>query len=112
MRSSDISAYFVAAGALAALLLLGACERAPEAAAFEQANNALPPAIIPPSEVPNLAAPPSYEVGIASAAADRNRAKAKCAEKPERIRAMCEAEADVDFANAEAELEDLRGNQQ
>ena len=89
-----------------------ACGRQAEVTAVEQPKPALPPAIIPPSEAEEPAGPPSYEVGIATAAADRNRAKEQCAEKSERLRAICEAEADAAFTSAEAELEDLRGNQQ
>jgi hypothetical protein len=112
MISPGKKARFLQAGALAALLLLVACEKAPEASVVDQAKDSLPPAIIQPAEVADPAEPPSYEVGIATAAADRNRAKESCAEKSERLRAMCDAEADAAFASAEAELEDLRGNQQ
>lgn len=106
------NAHFLHAGGLAALLLLCACAKAPETGIASNDGNAVPPAILPPSEVADPDAAPSYEVGIATAAADRNRAKEKCAEKSERLKAMCEAEADVEFANSESELQDLRGNQQ
>jgi len=103
---------FLRAGSLAAFMLLGACEKAPEAGAVEQADDSLPQPIIPPSEVSDPSERPSYEVGSATAAANRNRAKENCAEKSERLRAMCEADADAAFASAQAGLEDLRGNQQ
>ncbi len=112
MNTGRRTGLFMRAGALAALLLLGACDREPEVDTVEQAKPALPPAIIPPAEVADPAAPPSYEVGIATAASDRNRAKEKCTEKSGRLRALCEAEADAAFSSAEAGLEDLRGNQQ
>ncbi len=100
------------AGALAALLLLGACDREPKVDTVEQAKPALPPAIIPPAEVADPAEAPSYEVGIATAAAERKHARDQCAETPERERKACEKEADATYSNAEAGLEDLRGNQQ
>jgi hypothetical protein len=107
---------FLHAGGLAALMLLCACARAPDsgitAGTTAKDENSLPPAIIQPSEVADPSERPSYEVGIASAAADRNRAREKCAEKSERLKAMCEAEVDAQFASAEDELQDLRGNQQ
>jgi hypothetical protein len=111
MKSSGTTGLFMRVGSLSAMMLLCACGRAPEADAVEQAKPALPPAIIPPAEVADPAEPPSYEVGIATAAADRNRAKQKCAEKSERLRAICEAEADAAFTSAQSGLEDLRGNQ-
>jgi hypothetical protein len=106
------NARFLHAGGLAMILLLCACEKAPEADVSAKDAKSLPPAIIPPAETADSAAPPSYEVGIASAAADRNGAKAKCAEKSERLRAICEAEADAAFTSAQSGLEDLRSNQQ
>ncbi len=112
MNTSRNTGFFVQAGTLAALLLLTACNKAPESAVVERTTQALPPAIIAPADVEESAGPPSYEVGIATAAADHNRAKEKCAEKSERLRALCEAEADAAFADAEAKLDDLRGNQQ
>lgn len=105
-------ARFLRTGGLAALLLLCACAQAPDTGIAANDGNTLPPAIIPPSEVADPSEPPSYEVAIATAATDRNRAREKCAEKSERLKAMCEAEVDAEFANAEADLQDLRGNQQ
>ena len=112
MNTGRQTELFMRAGALAALLLLGACDPEPNSAAVEKAMPALPPAIIPPAEVADPAEPPSYEVGIATAAAERKHARDQCAEKSERLRAICETEADAAFADAEAGLEDLRGNQQ
>jgi hypothetical protein len=101
---------------LANLLLLAACGRAPDdTAALEAAgkdSGAIAPAIIAPGEVADPAAPPSYEVAIASAAADRNQALERCAAQPERMRTQCEQEANAAFAEIEAGLQDLRGNQQ
>ena len=101
---------------LANLLLLGACGRSPDNAAAlatpAKDSGAIAPAIIPPSEVADPTAPPSYEVGIASAAADRNNALERCASQPEAVRAQCEQEANAAFAEVESGLQDLRGNQQ
>ncbi len=112
MISTERTARLLQAGSLAALCLLGACGSKPEDPTVAQEESALPPPILPPSEASDSPSPPSYEVGIATAAADRNRAKRNCAEKSERLRAMCEADADAAFASAQARLEDLRGNQQ
>jgi hypothetical protein len=70
------------------------------------------PAILPPDEVADSAARPSYEVSIASAAATHNTAKKRCATQPEAVRTQCEQEANAAFAEARQDLEDLRGNQQ
>jgi len=72
----------------------------------------LAPAIIPPDEVADPREPPSYEVAIASAAANRNTALARCAKQPEAVRTQCEQEANAAFADAESKLQDLRGNQE
>ena len=111
MKSPETRMRLLQAGSLGALLLLGACGRDSEVAQVAKEDPAMPPAIIAPSEGSDLPSPPSYEVGIASAAADRNLALDKCAERSERLRALCEAEANAAFAQAEADLADLRGNQ-
>ena len=100
------------AAPLALLMLLCACERAPAVAVSTKDDRSLPPAIIPGVEDADPAARPSYEVGIATAAADRNNAKEKCAAMPDVERVTCEAAADAAFLTAEADLDDLRGNQQ
>jgi hypothetical protein len=69
-------------------------------------------AIVPPDEASDAALPPSYEVAIASAASDRNQALENCEAQPESMRAKCAQEANVAFAEVEAGLQDLRGNQQ
>jgi hypothetical protein len=59
---------------LSALLALGACGKTSPGivdAAATSTPDVAPP-IIPPDEVANPAEPPSYEVGIAAAAASRN----------------------------------------
>lgn len=112
MRYMDCTERLLRASGIAAFLLLAACDRPAEVATVEPANPALPPALVEPSETADAAAPPSYEVGIATAAAGHNRAKEKCAEMSERLRAICDAEADAAFATAQENLEDLRGNQQ
>jgi hypothetical protein len=70
------------------------------------------PAIIPPDEVADPTEPPSYEVAIASAAATRNHALERCTHQPEAVRTQCEQEANAAFADAEAGLQNLRGNQE
>jgi hypothetical protein len=103
----------------AALATVSACDRSPprqrapaEPPEQGQAAQQLPPAIISPVDSADPAEPPSYEVAIASAAADREQAKRRCAEKSERLRAMCEADADAAYESAEGALQDLRGNQE
>ncbi len=95
-----------------ALLALGACSEAGPGADDAVARNtpAIAPAIIPPDEVANPAEPPSYEVGIATAAATRNRSLERCATQPEAVRTQCEQEANAAFLQSETDLQDLRGN--
>ena len=101
---------------MTALLLLGACGRTADpgltAATSADSSPAIPPAIIPPDEVANPTEPPSYEVGIASAAAQRNKALERCATQPEAVRTQCEQEANAAFAEDDAKLQDLRGNKE
>ena len=101
---------------IATLLVLGACggrgsgPPAPVAAAAQDP----PPgarAIMPPGEDDQPAATPSYEVAIASAAADHNKALERCKQQPEAVRVQCEQEANAAFADAGQDLQDLRGNQ-
>jgi hypothetical protein len=109
--------------AVTAVLALAACDRAPVAAA-----PALPPAapaapadpqdptggLAPPLVIPgeNLDAPqpPSYEVSIASAAAEHNKALERCMKQPDAVRTQCQQEANSAFAEAQQSLETLRGN--
>lgn len=113
-------------GLLIAALLLAACGQEAEveaanaaapndAAAADDATaarEAIAPALLAPSEVADPAEPPSYEVAIASAAADRNKSLERCLHQPEAVRTQCEQEANSAFAEREAGLQDLRGNQQ
>jgi hypothetical protein len=106
--------------AAATLLALAACagEAPPPAAA--NATPAAPPAdslpvapaIVSPDEAADPTARPSYEVAIASAAAEHNNAKRRCETQPEAVRTQCEQEANAAFGEAKQDLEDLRGNQQ
>jgi hypothetical protein len=106
--------------AAATLLALAACagEAPPPAAAH--ATPAAPPAdslpvapaIVSRDEVAEPTARPSYEVAIASAAAEHNNAKRRCETQPEAVRTQCEQEANAAFGEAKQDLEDLRGNQQ
>ena len=100
---------------ISALLALGACARSADPDAADAASNNLPPiapAIIPPDEVANPTEPPSYEVSIASAAAQRNKALERCATQPEAVRTQCEQEANAAFSESESKLQDLRGNKE
>jgi hypothetical protein len=101
---------------LVAPILLAACGRAPDAETLERPavkdSITIAPALISPSEVADPTEPPSYEVAIASAAATRNKALARCALQPEIVRPQCEQEANAAFVEAETGLQDLRGNQQ
>ena len=95
--------------------LLAACGREESAQArpetgIEEAA-AVAPAIIAPAESADPAQPPSYEVAIASAAADHNKALERCRKQPEAVRSQCEQEANASFSDVEASLESLRGNQ-
>lgn len=102
---------------LAALCLLAACGGAPaEQAATKQglddAASPLAPAILAPEESKATGEPPSYEVGIASAAASHNKALDRCNSQPEAVRTQCEQEANAAFVEAQEQLQDLRGNTQ
>ena len=97
---------------ISALLALGACSKV-ELGGVDSTAPSTPdvaPAIIPPDEVANPAEPPSYEVGIATAAATRNKALERCATQPEAVRTQCEQEANAAFVQNETDLQDLRGN--
>jgi hypothetical protein len=106
--------------AAAALLVLAACGReAPPPAAADATPGAPPadslpvvPAIVSPDETVDPAARPSYEVAIASAAAEHNNAKRRCETQPEAVRTQCEQEANAAFGESKQDLEGLRGNQQ
>jgi hypothetical protein len=101
--------------ASAILILLSACgDQSPEITAEASAGATLPPvapAIVPPQEVADPTEPPSYEVAIASAAAEHNTAKERCSKQPETVRARCEQEANAAFTETQGDLDDLRGNQ-
>lgn len=102
--------------ALIAPFVLGACDGEPAAAlpperAVKDSID-VAPALIAPSETADPAEPPSYEVAIASAAAIRNKALARCTQQPEIVRPQCEQEANAAFVESETSLQDLRGNQQ
>jgi hypothetical protein len=100
--------------AYATLFLLAACggesdqARVAEKPVADVPDIAAP--IVPPNEVADPAAPPSYEVAIAGAAAERNNAKQRCATQPESVRVQCEQEANASFSEQQSELDRLRGN--
>jgi hypothetical protein len=99
---------------LATLLLLVACggesdqTRVAEKTVADVPDIAAP--IVPPNEDSDPAAPPSYEVAIAGAAAERNNAKERCATQPDSVRVQCEQEANASFSEHQSELDRLRGN--
>ncbi len=105
----------------ALLLILGACGGKADPGAIAATTAASPatatepaiaPAIIPPSEVADPAEPPSYEVAIASAAAEHNKALERCGNQPDAVQTQCEQEANAAFSERESALQDLRGNQE
>lgn len=104
--------------ALVALLLLAACGKSPAdpppAAKrdLDDAASSLAPAILAPEESTAPAGPPSYEVSIATAAADHNKAINRCNSQPEAVRTQCQQEANAAFAEAQEQFKDLRGNAQ
>jgi hypothetical protein len=105
------------ASLLLLLTLLAGCAReeagtaAPPAAGSDAVADVAPP-IVSPEESADPAQPPSYEVSIASAAADHNKALERCATQPEAVRTQCEQEANAAFAETESALQPLRGNQE
>jgi hypothetical protein len=98
----------------ATLLLLVACggesdqTRVAQTPVADMPDVAAP--IVPPNEDADPAAPPSYEVAIASAAAERNNAKERCASQPDAVRVQCEQEANASFSANQTDLDRLRGN--
>lgn len=99
------------------LALLSACAREERATAEPTADAGglladVAPAIIAPHETADPAQPPSYEVSIASAAADRNQALERCAKQPEAVRTQCKLEAHAAFSEAASALQPLRDNQE
>jgi len=110
------------APALAAICLCAACGGgtpepasdaravAPPSATASPGEPAIAPAIVQPEEIADPAQPPSYEVAIASATAEHNNAKKRCAAQPESVRAQCEQEANAAFSEAREDLDRLRGN--
>ncbi len=99
------------------LLALTACGRSTEItpAAPNEApdpTGGLAPPLLAPGENTAPSGPPSYEVSIATAAADHNQALERCKTQPEAVRTQCEQEANAAFAELEKSFEPLRGNQQ
>ena len=66
-------------------------------------------AAIPDPNPPATAAEPSYEVAIAIAAANRNRAQETCDARPPRERDACRADVDEQWEIAKSALEEARG---
>lgn len=110
------------APALAVLCLCAACGgNTPEPASDARAvapppssaspdSPAIAPAILQPEDIGDPTQPPSYEVAIASSAAEHNNAKKRCAAQPESVRTQCEQEANAAFSEAREDLDRLRGN--
>jgi hypothetical protein len=84
---------------------------APPAAAADPPPD-VAPAIVSPEENADPVEPPSYEVAIASAAADHNKAKERCTKQPKAVQTQCEQEANAAFSEARQNLDRLRGNTQ
>jgi hypothetical protein len=110
------------AAAVAVLCLCAACggntpepasdgrAAAPRSAKASPDAPAVAPAIVQPEDIGDPTQPPSYEVAIASSAAEHNNAKKRCAAQPESVRAQCEQEANAAFSEAREDLDRLRGN--
>lgn len=111
MTATAQNARFLLAVGLGTVLLC-ACAETTDTVDTVTTGDTLAPPLVPPSEGADPAEPPSYEVGIATAAAERNHVKEKCADLPKLERETCEASADATFATAQSGLTDLRGNQQ
>jgi hypothetical protein len=99
------------------IALLSACAREEQAQprpapGEDPVATEVAPAIVAPLEAADPAAPPSYEVSIASVAANRNQELERCAKQPEAVRTQCQQEANAAFAEATATLKPLRGNQE
>jgi hypothetical protein len=97
MAEHALRRHRTAAAFAACMLLLAACAESPP-----------PPP--PPADPP---APPqqptSYEVAVATAAADRNRALHSCEGRPVEERAACIAVTMANWERDRAAVEDLRG---
>lgn len=102
---------------LAASLAFTACGRGPEVSTptpteAPDPTGGLAPPLVTPGENTTSSQAPSYEVSIASAASDHNKALARCAQAPAAVRTQCEQEANAAFADVQKSLEPLRGNQE
>jgi len=100
-----------------AVLALTACDRSPVVDApspqeVADPTGGLAPPLVVPGENTAPSEPPSYEVSIASAAADHNNALERCTRQPVAVRTQCEQEANAAFAEVEKNIEPLRGNQE
>lgn len=103
--------------ALAVTLMLAACGPAPQPAAAAAGNDPEPtehvaPPLLAPGQNTDSVQPASYEVSIAGAAAEHNKALTRCTQQPEAVRSRCEEEANAAFAEVRENLEPLRGNQE
>lgn len=101
------------------LLALAGCERTPSATEAESRNP--PPRAVEtpvptaPATVPDANEVPagaSYEVTIATGAANRKQALEECNSRPEPEREDCIAQVEADWEVTKAAVEDLRGEQQ
>ncbi|MGH8251976.1 MAG: hypothetical protein ACREVI_15005 [Steroidobacteraceae bacterium] len=104
-------------GALALLAVAG-CERPSTTEAISQRAPApaveapVPTAPVPAPDPDDAMDGASYEVGIATAAANRKRAHEQCELRPETERDACNAGVEADWDVAKATVDDLRGEQQ
>jgi len=98
---------------MAAVLILAACDETPRST--EAGSLPLPAAAVSTASTPvstdDAFDTTSYEVGIAVAAANRNRALEQCGARPAAERKNCRTEVQSRWEVAKAALEDLRGDQ-
>jgi hypothetical protein len=99
---------------VASVLAMAACGESPSEKVADQELPLAPdesPTPVPDS-TGRLPDTMSYEVAIAIAAANRNRATKECDLRPESERETCVAGVQSDWIEAKSAVDDLRGNQQ
>jgi hypothetical protein len=100
-------------------LLVGACGSSERGGDAHQAEAASVATALSPDPGPVAAQPaasdpdtPSYEIAIATAAANRNHARAECEKRSGVERETCLAEVEKQWETTRAALETSRGQQQ
>jgi hypothetical protein len=99
MAADPLAGHAVCLAIAAALLSLAGCDEAATPVPAPAQSAATPPQVM------------SYEVAIAIAAADRNRAVKECGTRPEPERKTCITVADANWNAEKQALDDLRGDQ-